>query len=183
MTEYRRYRDFIANLETDVEGDDMMRVVENRHIAETYDTWLSLMSGKNGGVAFVHSRRSHPSPTDKGVTIRIDPTVTMTALAAALSTPEMMSLARSILTPGSVDPAAAVMFTDGLKDLPRNPYPDTVEPPRAPLPPIMKPPSLDSELWERIPNSKRRRYIKAMAHALRRGIHPDHTVADLLAAA
>lgn len=183
MTTHLRYRDFIANLETDAEGDETMRVVENRHIAETYDTWLSLVAGKDGGVAFVHSRRGHPSPTDKGVTVKVEPSVSMTALAAALATPEMMSLARSILTPGSLDPITAVMFADGLKDLPRNPYPDTVEPPRAPLRPIRKPPSLDAELWKRIPNSKRRKYIKAMAHALRRGVHPDDTVADLLAAA
>ncbi len=134
MTEYLRYRDFISNLETDAEGDDMMRVVENRHIAELYDTWLCLVSGKDGGVAFARSRRGHPSPMDKGVTVKVEPTVSMTALAAALATPEMMTFARSILTPGSVDPIAAVAFTDGLKGLRTNPYPDTIEPPRPALP-------------------------------------------------
>lgn len=183
MTEYLRYRDFIANLETDAEGDDSMRVVENRHIAETYDTWISLVAGKDGGVAFVRSRRGQPSPTDKGVTVKIEPTVSMTGLAAVLSAPEMMSHARSLLTPGSVDPVAAVMFADGLKDLRSNPYPDTIEPPRPALPPIRKPPSLNSNLWERIPHAKRREYLKKMAHGIRCGIHPDDTVAELLAAA
>ncbi|MGE7368306.1 hypothetical protein ACQKKX_04445 [Neorhizobium sp. NPDC001467] len=183
MTTYMRYRDFIADLEENAEGDDVMRVVENRYIAETYDTWLSLVAGKDGGVAFVRSRRGHPSPTDKGVTVKVEPTVSMTALAAALGATEMMSHARTLLTPGAVDPITAVMFADGLKDLRSNPYPDTIEPPRPVLPPIRKPPSLDADLWTRIPHALRREYLKKMAHGIRCGIHPDDTVTELLAAA
>lgn len=182
MTERMRYRDFITDLEVNAEGDDMMRVVENRHIAETYDTWLSLVPGKDGGVGFVRSRRGHPSPTDKGVTVKVEPTVSMAALAATLAKPEMMSFARSLLTPGAVDPITAVMFTDGLKDLPTNPYSDTIEPPRPALPPIRKPPSLDADLWARIPHALRREYLRKMAHGIRCGIHPDDTVAEFLAA-
>ncbi|CUW93677.1 hypothetical protein [Agrobacterium genomosp. 2] len=183
MTEYLRYRDFIANLEIDAEGDDTTRIVDSRHVADVCDTWLCLRSGKDGGVAFLRTRKGYPSPTNVGVSLKIDPTVSMTALAAALATPEMMSAARSILTPGSTDPVAAVTFAEGLRDLRTNPYPEAAEAPRAPLLPVQKPPSLDAVLWDRIPNSQRREYIKAMAHGLVRRVHPDDTVADLLAAA
>lgn len=183
MTTYLRYRDFIANLEIDAEGDDTTRIVASRHVADVCDTWLCLKSGKDGGVTFLRTRKGYPSPTATDVSIRIDPTVSMTALAAALGTPDMMSAARTLLTPGSIDPVAAVTFADGLNDLRTNPYPETVEAPRAPLRPVEKPPSLDVALWNRIPNSQRREYIKKMAHGLVRGVHPDDTVAGLLAAA
>lgn len=182
MTEYLRYREFITNLEIDAEGDDTTRIVDSRHVADVCDTWLCLKSGKDGGVAFLRTRKGQPSPT-AGVSVRIDPTISMTALAVALATPDMMSAARSLLTPGSTDPVAAVTFAEGLRNLRTNPYPETVEPPRAAQRLVTKPPSLDADLWDRIPNSRRREYIKAMAHGLVRGVHPDDTVTDLLATA
>lgn len=102
MTKYMRYRDFIADLEADAAEDDMMRVIENRYLAETCDTWLSLAPGRDGGVALIRSRKLGKAPTDAGVTIRISPTVMMTALAPALARSEMMELARLILKPGEV---------------------------------------------------------------------------------
>ncbi len=67
-------------------------------------------------------------------------------------------------------------FADGLTDLATNPFPAdrTVQP-------ATKPPSLDALLWHRIPNAKRREYIRRMAHGLVRGVHPDDTVTELLA--
>ena len=184
MTEYMRYRDFITDLELTAEDDDMLRVVENRYVAETTDTWLSILPGRDGGVAFVRTRKNGHAPADAGVTIRIDPTVMLTALAAVLAKDEMMRLARSILTPGKRDPfdMDVAMFAEGLKNLPTNPFQDdTVEGARPA--PIKKPPSLDVTLWRRIPHADRRYYIRAMAVGLRRGVHPDDTVAELLTAA
>jgi hypothetical protein len=106
----------------------------------------------------------------------------MTALAAALARPEMTDLARSILTGGDLDLYSVGMFTDGLKDLPTNPFQDDAAEASRPAP-IRKPPSLVIELWRGIPHAKRRDYIKAMARGIRRGIHPDDTVAELLSAA
>ncbi|MEE9985190.1 hypothetical protein [Agrobacterium pusense] len=126
MTEYMRYRDFILDLELTAEDDDTMRVVGNRYIAETTDTWLSLMRGRDGGVAFVRSRKNGRAPADAGVTIKIDPTVMLTALAAVLAKDEMMRLARSILTPLQSDPfdIDVAMFVEGLKNLPTYPFQD-----------------------------------------------------------
>lgn len=183
MTEYLRYRDFIADLESNAEGDPAVRVIENRTLADICDTWLCLKSGKDGGAAFVRTRKGDPCPAVADVSFRVEPTVSMTALAAALATPEMMAIARSILTPGAVDPAIAVMFADGFKGLPTNPYDVAAEAPRESLPPIKKPPSLDAVLWKRIPHKDRREYIAKMAHGLRCGKHPDDTVTELLAAA
>ena len=183
MTEYLRYREFIADLKANAEGDPAVRVIENRTLADICDTWLCLLSGKDGGVAFVRTRKGDPSPAYADVSFKVEPTVSMSAFATALAAPDMMSLARSILTPGAIDPIAAVMFTDGLKDLPTNPYDVAVEAPRPALPPIKRPPSLDPVLWKRIPHSARREYLATMAHGLRCGKHPDDTVAELLAAA
>lgn len=180
MTEYRRYRAFIANLEADAAEDDATRILENRYPAEKCDTWLSLVPGKDGGVALVRSRKHGKTPIDAGVTIRLEPTVMMTALAAALARPEMMDLARSILTGGDLDLYSVGMFTDGLKDLPTNPFQDGAAEAARPAP-ILKPPSLDIELWRRIPHAKRRDFIREMAMGVRRGIHPDDTVSELLA--
>lgn len=181
MTDYLRYRDFIADLEANAEGDPAVRVIENRTIADICDTWLCLKPGKDGGVVFVRTRKGDPSPANAGIAFKVEPTVSMVAFAAALASPEMMSFARSMLTPGAVDPAFAVMFTDGLKDVPVNPYDAEVEAPPH-LPPIKKPPSLDAALWRRIPHAQRHDYIEKMAHALVRGIHPDDTVSELAAA-
>lgn len=154
-------------------------MVEDRHLAEKSDTWLSLKPARDGGVAFVRTRKNVP-PADSSVTVKIDPTVMRTALAAALSTNQMMRLARSILTPGQIDPLDVVAFATGLQDLPTNPFVDT-EGSRPE--PIRKPPSLDIALWRRIPHALRRDYIKRMAMGLRRGVHPDDTVSELLASA
>lgn len=183
MTDYLRYRDFIADLEANAEGDPAARIIENRTLADICDTWFCLKTGKDGGAAFVRTRKGDPSPATADVSFKVEPTVSMTAFAAALAANEMVSLARSILTPGAVDLTAAVMFTDGLKGLPTNPYDVVAEAPSPDLPPIKKPPPLDAMLWKRIPHSGRREYLKKMAYGLRRGIHPDDTVTELLAAA
>ncbi|AVA21960.1 hypothetical protein [Rhizobium sp. NXC24] len=179
MTEYVRYRDFITYLEMTAAEDDTMRVLENRCLAETCGTWLSLVPGLDGGVAFVRSRKNGNAPLDAGVMVKIDPTVMITALAAALAKPEMMALARSILTPGQFNLCDVGLFSDGLKDLPMNPFQDdTVEGSRPT--PTKKPPSLDIGLWRRIPHAQRRDFIVAMAAGLRRGLHPDDTVSSIL---
>lgn len=64
MTMSMRYRDFIADLEADAAEDDMMRVLENRYLAETCDIWLSLVPGRDGGVALIRSRKLGKAPTD-----------------------------------------------------------------------------------------------------------------------
>ncbi len=74
------------------------------------------------------------------------------------------------------------MFTDGLKDLPTNPFQDDAAEVARPAS-FRKPPSLDIELWRRIPHAKRRDFIREMAMALRGGVHPDDTVTELPSAA
>jgi hypothetical protein len=179
MIEYMRYRDFITDLEITAAEDDTMRVVENRYLADTSDTWLSLVPGRDGGVAFVRSRKDGNAPADAGVTVKIDPTAMLTALAAALAKSEMMSLARSILTPGPIDTLDVVMFADGLKDLPTNPFEEASVEEARPAP-VKKPPSLDISLWRRIPHAQRPDFIKKMAMGVRRGVHPDDTVSSIL---
>jgi hypothetical protein len=171
-----RYRDFIGNLQAASTGRDGARIVANQQSATNCETWLSLVSGRDGGIAIVTTARS-TRPRNAGVTFRIDPTTTCAALAAALSTSEMMDLARRILTPGGASPRDTLDFSNGLSDLPTNPFYD------GELPPATKPPSLDPNLWNQIPHDKRRDYIKKMAMGLRSGIHPDDTVSELLAAA
>jgi hypothetical protein len=172
-----RYRDFISHLKSVAAEDEGARIVNFRRVAETRDTWLSLIAGRDGGIAIVNTARG-AAPRDAGLTFKLDPTTTCAALATALSVPGMMSLAWSLLTPGKSDPDMTLDFADGLTDLAKNPFP--TEPSVAPA---TKPPSLDASLWRRIPHAQRHEYIKKMAHALVRGVHPDDTVADLLAAA
>ncbi|MBY5775939.1 hypothetical protein HFN59_02220 [Rhizobium leguminosarum] len=179
MTEYIRYRDFIVDLETAAAEDDTMRVLENRYLAETCDTWLSLVPGRDGGVALIRSRKNGKPPADAGATVKIDPTIMLTALAAALSTDQMMRLARSILAPGQIDPSDAVTCATGLQDLQANPFDDDAKE-GARHTPGSKPPSLDIALWHRIPHAQRRDFIAKMAMGVRRGIHPDDTVSELL---
>lgn len=171
-----RYRDFIGSLQAASAERDGARIVEDQQSATTCETWLSLVSGRDGGIAILTTARG-TRPRNAGVTFRIDPTTTCAALAAALSTSEMMALARSLLTPGGTSPRDTLDFVHGLKSLPTNPFSDDE------LPPATKPPSLDANLWNRIPHDQRRDYIKKMAMGLRGGVHPDDTVAELLAAA
>lgn len=130
----------------------------------------------------MRSWKNGNAPADVGVTVKIDPTVMLTALAAVLAKFQMMSLARSILTPGQIDPLDVVMFADGLKDLPMNPFRDGTVPGVRPAP-VRKPPSLEAALWRRIPHAQRPSFIKKMAMGLRRGVHPDDTVSELLTSA
>ncbi|MGE6743306.1 hypothetical protein ACQKGC_23830 [Allorhizobium pseudoryzae] len=90
----------------------------------------------------------------------------------------MMMLARTLLTPGERVPRDAIDFADGLAELETIPYST-----EGSSVPVAKPPSLDADLWERIPNARRQEYLKKMAHGIRRGIHPDETAIELLAAA
>lgn len=171
-----RYRDFIGGLQAASRERDGARIFENQQIATTCETWLSLVSGRDGGIAIVATARG-TRPRNAGVTFRIDPTTTCAALASALSTSEMMALARSLLTPGGTSPRDTLDFVHGLKSLPTNPFSDDE------LPPATKPPSLDAALWDRIPLDQRREYIKSMAMGIRGGVHPDDTVSELLSAA
>lgn len=179
--DYMRYREFIAYLEKSAEDDDTMRVVENRYVAETSAQWLCLKPGKEGGIALIRSRHNGLAPSDCAVAVRIDPTVMLTALSAVLASPSMMTLARSILSRAHPDPfdIDAALFAEGLKGLAVNPYTELADKADRHAP-VRKPPSLAVELWRRIPHDARREYLKAMAHGLRRGVHPDDTVAAML---
>lgn len=172
-----RYRDFIDLLQSAAKEDAGSRIIKSREIGINREAWLSLIPGKDGGIAILTTERG-TTPRSAGVTFRLDPTTTCAALATALSTAEMMVLARSLLTPGVTSPRDTLDFAQGLSDLPTNPFSDDDH-----LPPVTKPPSLDAELWRRIPHDQRRDYIKKMALGLRCGIHPDDTVAKLLSAA
>lgn len=172
-----RYRDFIDRLQSASKEDEAARIIKSREIGTSREAWLSLAPGKEGGIAIVTTVRGS-RPWKSGVTFRLDPTTTCAALAAALSTCEMMAVARSLLTPGKPIPPDAIDFADGLSDLETLPYlrDDSSVP-------VTKPPSLHADIWERIPHAQSREYCKAMARGIVRGVHPDDTVAELLAAA
>lgn len=172
-----RYRDFIDLLQSASEEDKGARIVKSREAGISQKAWLTLLPGKDGGIAILTTARG-ATPRNAGVTVKLDPTTTCAALAAALSTSEMMSLARSLLTPGCTSPRDTLDFAQGLSALPTNPFSDDDN-----LPTVTKPPSLDAGLWNRISRDQRRDYIKAMARGIIRGIHPDDTVAKLLSAA
>jgi hypothetical protein len=179
---FRRYRDFVEFLSDAAGGDDNVRIVENPAVMERYSVYLALKSGRDGGVATVVARKGTTPAARAGTTIEIDPTISKTSLAAALSTERMKTLARLILTPGPTDPVTVLEFAEGLDNLPKIPYAEYSE---SDAPPVRwtKPPSLDASLWRRIPHEKRGEYIKLMATGVRRGIHPDDTVSELLASA
>ncbi|MCV3768900.1 hypothetical protein [Rhizobium sp. TRM95796] len=179
---FRRYREFVSYLEDSADGDDTIRVVEDPRVTKNYSVYLALESGQNGGVAVIVARKGITPAARAGTTVALDPTTSKIALAAAMSTERMMELGRLILTPGAADPAAVIEFTAGLSGLQKTPYDANSGSASRPAP-ATKPPSLDDELWDRIPRDKRREYIRAMALGLRRGVHPDHTVEELLAAA
>jgi hypothetical protein len=166
---YTHYRDFVSRLSAAPE----QRVIDDKAIADSRDCFLVLASGAAGGVAIV-VREMGSRPTD-GFAIRIAPTTTRGSLAAALSSDRMLSLAKSILTPGSEDLIAAAEFAAGLKRLEMKPF-ETDE-----TVPTKKPPALAQAIWDQIQPSQRREYIREMARALRRGDHPDDTVTRLLA--
>lgn len=177
---FRRYRDFIDYLCDSAGDNDFARLVENPVVTERYVVYLAFKPGKDGGVATIVARKGVTPATRAGITFRIDPTVSRTALAAALSTENMMRLARLLLTPNDVDPTVVVEFSAGLADLTKIPYAEGSESGGAVR--WTKPPSLDTALWKQIPHTLRGDYIKQMARGIRRGIHPDETVAELLAA-
>lgn len=179
---FRHYRDFIEFLSDAAAGDDTARIVENSAVTKRYSVYLALKSGRDGGVATVVARKGTTPAARAGTTIEIDPTISKTSLAAALSTEGMKTLARLILTPGPTDPVVVVEFAEGLNNLPKIPYDENSESDDCPVR-WTKPPSLDAALWKRIPHEMRRDYIKHMAMGIRRGVHPDETVAELLAAA
>lgn len=179
---FRRYRDFVSHLEDSADGDDTIRVVEDPRVTKNYFVYLALKSGHDGGVAVIVARKGITPAARAGTTFALDPTTSKTALAAAMSTVRMMELGRLILTPGADTTAAVIEFSAGLSGLPKIPY-DENSGSTSVTAPATKPPSLDGELWRRIPHDKRREYMRAMALGLRRGVHPDHTVEDLLAAA
>jgi hypothetical protein len=175
MIKHIRYRNFIAELQASAESHDGIRVVEDCKLIEACDAWVSLVPGRDGGIAAITAPRG-ATPTT-AIAVKLDPTTTREALAAALSNERMMTLARSLLSEGNRDVLAAAEFAEGLGKLETNPFPDDDN-----LPPVSKPPSLDVELWKRIPRAQRSDYIKKMARGIRRGVHPDETVAELLAA-
>lgn len=179
---FRHYRDFIEFLSDAAGGDDPVRVVENSAVTKRYSVYLALKSGRDGGVATVVARKGITPAARAGTTIEIDPTISKTSLAAALSTERMKTLARFILAPGPTDPVVVLEFAEGLNNLQRIPYDANSESADRPIQ-WTKPPSLDARLWRRIPHEKRGEYIKRMAVGVRRGIHPDETVSELLAAA
>ncbi|NKJ77733.1 hypothetical protein [Rhizobium leguminosarum] len=175
---YRRYRDFIEYLEDKADGDDTARIVENPAVSAKHSVYLALKPGRGGGAGLGVARKGEaPSPTF-GTTFKLEPTTTAASLAAALSKNSMMELAKSLLTPGPVDFGAAAMFADGLMNLAVAPYADEITP--AHQAPATKPPSLDTELWRRIPKDQRKSFIRAMAKGVRLGVHPDDTVVEML---
>nr|CAD7058604.1 hypothetical protein RP007_02608 [Rhizobium sp. P007] len=52
-----RYRDFIARLQAASTEREGARIVENQQIAMTRETWLSLVSGRDGGISIVTTAR------------------------------------------------------------------------------------------------------------------------------
>ena len=177
---FRRYRDFIEYLEDSADGDDEARIVETPAVTKNYHVYIALKAGRDGGAAIVVARKG-VAPAARGVvTVKINPTVTKLSLAAALSTEPMRVLARTLLTPGAATAADLASFAAGLQDLRQLPFGDDEGAPRPA--PATKPPSLATEIWHRIPREKRQDYLKAMARGLRRGVHPDETAEELLAA-
>lgn len=58
---------------------------------------------------------------------------------------------------------------------------DVSEPEKiAPEPPPSCPPSVPQELWDRIPEARRREALEDAAKNLRRAIHPEHSVLAFL---
>lgn len=178
---FRPYRDYIEYLLDAAGDDDTVRLVEDAAVTGRYSVYLALKPGRDGGVATVVARKGIAPAARAGSTIQIDPTVTKTALAAALSAEKMMRLARILLTPGQVDPGVVVEFSAGLAGLTKIPYAKGSD--GAGSVRWTKPPALAADLWMKIPHALRGDYIKQMAMGIRRGIHPDDTVSELLAAA
>jgi hypothetical protein len=176
---YRRYRDFIEYLKDKADGDDTVRVEENPAVSVKHFVYLALKPGRGGGAGLGVAPKGQAPAATFGTTFRINPSISALSLAAALSTDSMMELAKTLLTPGKVDIGAAALFTEGLRNL--DIVPDDVRPTGEP--PMTKPPCLDTGLWRRIPKDQRPAYRKAMAKGLVLGVHPDETVAELLAAA
>lgn len=80
-----RYRDFITYLQSATTEDDGARIIKSQQIAETRNAWLSLMPGRNGGIAIITTTRGL-TPAGAGVSVELDPTTTCSALADALAT-------------------------------------------------------------------------------------------------
>lgn len=179
---FRRYRDFIEFLEDTADGDRTVCVVENPTIVGArHSVYLALKSGQGGGASLGATLNRVAPAADFGATFRIDPATSAMSLATELAKAEMRELAKNLLTPGPVDLAAAAMFADGLRNLDIVSAADQSVSRHEPA--MTKPPCLDTELWRRIPKDQRPAYRKAMANGLRRGVHPDETVSELLAAA
>ncbi len=176
---FRHYRDFIEFLEDTAGGDDTACIIENpRIVSARHSVYLALKPGRGGGACLGAAPKGATPSTNFGTTFRLDPATSAISLAAALSKESMRELGRTLLTPGPVDLAAAAMFADGLRDLDIVPAGVQATVPREP--PITKPPCLDSELWGRIPIDQRKAYRLEMATRLRRGVHPDDTVTEML---
>lgn len=176
---FRHYRDFIEFLEDTAGGDDTACIIENPWIVSAkHSVYLALKPGRGGGASLGAAPKGATPSANFGTTFRLDPATSAISLAAALSKETMRELAKTLLTPGSVDLAAAAMFADGLRDLDVVPAGDQATVPREP--PVTKPPCLDSELWRRIPKDQRKAYRLEMAKRLVRGVHPDDMVAEML---
>lgn len=177
---YRRYRDFIEYLEDKADGDETVRIVENPVVSSKHSVYLALRPGRGGGVGLGVALKGTAPAAAVGITFKINPTTSAASVAVALSTESTRALAKTLLTPGAVDLGAASMFAEGLRSLVTIPYVNGDNLPEASA---IKPPSLDTELWRKIPRNLRMSYVKEMAAGLRLGVHPDDTVTELLAAA
>ena len=179
---FRRYRDFIEFLEDTADGDRAVCIVDNPVIVSArHSVYLALKAGRGGGASMGATLKRVAPAAEFGTTFRIDPATSAMSLAATLARADMRELAKTLLTPGPVDMAAAAMFVDGLRALDVVSAADQAAARREP--PMTKPPCLDSDLWRSIPKDQRPAYRKAMANGLRRGVHPDETVAEMLAVA
>lgn len=179
---YRRYRDFIEFLKDTADGDRAVCIVDNPAIVSArHSVYLTLKPGRGGGASLGAILKRVAPVADYGTTFRIDPATSAMSLAAALARADMSELAKTLLTPGPVDMGAAALFAEGLRNLDVVSASDQAAVRREP--PMTKPPCLDTELWRRIPKDQRPAYRQAMAMGLRRGVHPDDTVVELLAAA
>lgn len=180
MPLFRRYRDFIEYLVDTADGDKAVCIVaEPAILSARHSLYLALKPGPDGGAGFGAAPRGRAASTAFGVTFRLNPSTSAMSLAGALARADMMELAKTLLTPGAVDIIAAAMFADGLRNLDVVSAADQAAARRNP--PMTKPPCLDRELWRRIPKDQRPAYRKAMAHGIVRGVHPDETVAELIA--
>lgn len=145
MPLFRRYRDFIEYLEDTADDDHAVCIVaEPAILSARHSLYLALKPGRDGGAGFGAAPKGQAPSSAFGATFRLNPSTSAMSLAAALARADMRELAKTLLTPGPVDMAAAAMFADGLRNLDVVSAADQATARRNP--PMTKPPCLDLSL-------------------------------------